>query len=392
MPPSLTEPPLCSQRQDEKDPEYEKGLLAFPKDFRMIAGNPDNRNASDSLEQKAVSFVCLGVDGPATPTLPDRNCPNGLRTQLVFPSCWDGENLDAPDHKSHMAYPSRVDSGECPASHPKRFITIFYEVTWNVDDFKDAWHGDSQPFVFSNGDPTGFGFHGDFLNGWDVPTLQKAVDECTASSGVVEECGAFEFHTDDAMNACKQAPRVAETVTGPAAAGGLPALPGCNPVQAGPEPAVRGDAARCAAPSAPGGNGTATAPDTRLAVGISAPVLPFTDAAPSKRWRYVGCLKDGGAFATRTLDGPSQDDPAMTVDRCLDFCAAEGFAYAGLEYKTQCFCGRAPAAGRAQPDGTLGECDMPCAGDAQQICGGYGQESVYQKCEGTGVCQNAKLV
>jgi len=28
----------------------------------------------------------------------------------------------------------------------------------------------------------------DFLNGWDVDVLQQAVTECTAESGVIEEC------------------------------------------------------------------------------------------------------------------------------------------------------------------------------------------------------------
>ncbi|WP_309624448.1 DUF1996 domain-containing protein [Methylibium sp.] len=34
---------------------------------------------------------------------------------VFFPQCWDGKNLDSPDHKSHMAYPS---DGGCPRSHP----------------------------------------------------------------------------------------------------------------------------------------------------------------------------------------------------------------------------------------------------------------------------------
>lgn len=162
------------QRTDPRDPGYDesgggKGLLAFPEGFRMIAGTPTRRNKTTvggagegedgGEELNPVSFVCLGVDGAATPELPAQNCPGGMRAQLTFPSCWDGVNLDAPDHKSHMAYPSGLDTGFCPPSHPKRFITVFMEVLWNVDDFKDQWHdsgdGDGgkqrQPFVFSHG-------------------------------------------------------------------------------------------------------------------------------------------------------------------------------------------------------------------------------------------------
>lgn len=43
-------------------------------------------------------------------SLPTGPCPQGLRTQIVFPSCWDGKNLDSSDHQSHMSYP--IDGGE----------------------------------------------------------------------------------------------------------------------------------------------------------------------------------------------------------------------------------------------------------------------------------------
>jgi hypothetical protein len=62
-------------------------------------------------------------------------CPNGLRAQVWFPMCWDGVNLDSPDHKSHMAYPTGVGNGNCPASHPVRIPGIFMEALYFVDKF-----------------------------------------------------------------------------------------------------------------------------------------------------------------------------------------------------------------------------------------------------------------
>lgn len=49
-----------------------------------------------------------------------------MRAQIVFPSCWDGVNLDSEDHKSHMSYPvgGAPDSGDCPSSHP---VKVRYE-------------------------------------------------------------------------------------------------------------------------------------------------------------------------------------------------------------------------------------------------------------------------
>jgi hypothetical protein len=134
----------------------------------MVAGSPFDRSYKDTIEASARTFACLNYNGPATPqtnAFPTTNCPNGLRAQVYFPSCWDGVNLDSPDHRSHMAYPTQTyDNGPCPASHPVRIISIFLEVTWHTEQFADMWYGDKQPFVFSFGDPTGYGLHADFVS------------------------------------------------------------------------------------------------------------------------------------------------------------------------------------------------------------------------------------
>ena len=89
-------------------------------------------------------------------------CTNGLRMQAFFPMCWDGKNLDSPDHRSHTAYPTRYNNGDCPASHPVRLPAIHFEALYTVHKFP---HGEGrQPFVLSSGDPTGYGFHGDFVS------------------------------------------------------------------------------------------------------------------------------------------------------------------------------------------------------------------------------------
>ena len=89
-------------------------------------------------------------------------CKNGLRLQVYFPMCWNGKDLDSVNHRSHMAYPSRYNGGNCPSTHPVRLPSVFFETFYAVDKFP---HGQgNQPFVLSNGDPTGYGFHGDFVS------------------------------------------------------------------------------------------------------------------------------------------------------------------------------------------------------------------------------------
>jgi len=53
------------------------------------------------------------------------------------------------------------------------------EVYWNTDFDFDAAKNPEQPFVFANGDSTGYGYHADFINGWEAGVLQKVVEECT---------------------------------------------------------------------------------------------------------------------------------------------------------------------------------------------------------------------
>jgi Domain of unknown function (DUF1996) len=50
-------------------------------------------------------------------------------------SCWDGKNLDSPDHKSHVAYPTAgpasfdTDGGACPTTHPVKIPQVMLEVS-----------------------------------------------------------------------------------------------------------------------------------------------------------------------------------------------------------------------------------------------------------------------
>ena len=106
-----------------------------------------------------------------TTSFPDHHCKGGIRTQVTFPTCWDGVNLDSPDHKSHVAYSlipfepyadpvirrpytPEQERGKCPDTHPVHLPQLMYEVMFETQIFSpDEWPEDgSQPFVFSMGD------------------------------------------------------------------------------------------------------------------------------------------------------------------------------------------------------------------------------------------------
>jgi hypothetical protein len=132
----------------------------------MLAGNPNKRSLTTDVAGQAVHMKCLGDGGNKDyPGFPTRPCSGGIRAEIVMPSCWDGVNVDSPDHMSHVAYPiGKVQGGKCPDSHPKRLFSMFYEVTYRTSIFAGMWGGSTQPFVFSNGDSTGYSFHGDFVS------------------------------------------------------------------------------------------------------------------------------------------------------------------------------------------------------------------------------------
>lgn len=79
----------------------------------------------------------------------------------MFPSCWDGKHLDSTNHKDHVVFSDLVLGGACAADFDVRLPSMRYEVVWNTSAFSRQ-HG---TFVFANGDTTGYGFHGDLMNG-----------------------------------------------------------------------------------------------------------------------------------------------------------------------------------------------------------------------------------
>lgn len=189
---------------------------AFQRNFTWPIPDPPQslwfgaQGSQEALRQKAIGFNCMNYNIPTqegtlkrhfmpSKEFLDANCPDGLRLEVMFPSCWNGKDVDSDDHKSHMAYPHLVMDGTCPEGYETRVVSLMFETIWNTYAFKDM----SGKFVLSHGDPTGFGYHGDFIQGWEPGVLQKAVDTCTNPSGQVEDCPIFQLQSQDDQRKCK---------------------------------------------------------------------------------------------------------------------------------------------------------------------------------------------
>lgn len=86
-------------------------VTAFKPGFRMLVGDPLNKKAA--TQQRQLCFRCEAnmqqspfggapCTGADTQEFPKQPCGGGWRVSLHFPSCWDGKNVDSPDHKSHV--------------------------------------------------------------------------------------------------------------------------------------------------------------------------------------------------------------------------------------------------------------------------------------------------
>ncbi|KAF2688113.1 hypothetical protein K458DRAFT_440823 [Lentithecium fluviatile CBS 122367] len=203
-------------------------IRTFPPGFRMTVGSP-TQGADGMTKHKGLRFTCLDNKSTRFPEIddfPKKPCKGGIMTEHHFPACWDGVNLDSPDHQSHMydTQPTGFAAGAaCPKSHPVRMPQLAYETLWDTAQFKDMWPKDgSNPFVFSYGNQSGhaYGTHADYMFGWKGDSLQRAMNS-SCMFNACENGKPLKSQSVAAMNACKAKDVVKENHDG-----WLTALPG----------------------------------------------------------------------------------------------------------------------------------------------------------------------
>jgi hypothetical protein len=175
-------------------------IVPFPKGLRMIAGNP-MASAPPVASDPHMGFSC---GGNAPKDLSIVNCPAGteLWANITFPQCWDGINLDSPDHKSHMAYapvyPVPPTGNGCPTTHPVPLTEIAFQVRYLVGpEGTSKWRLASD--VYSESIPAGYSMHGDWMNGWRQDILEAWTKNCNNAS---LNCQAHLLGDGRAMGSC----------------------------------------------------------------------------------------------------------------------------------------------------------------------------------------------
>jgi hypothetical protein len=153
-----------------------------PVGLRILAGNS---KATTFGQSKASKYVCINIEKQHSngmkwqSTIPNCGPESFMQQVVLFPQCWDGKNLDSPNHQDHMAYPR---SGSCPSTHPVPIPEISLNLNYKVhaDSPMNKWRLASDNYSF-NGRNAGYSGHADWVNGWDEKELEGIVKNCLNS-------------------------------------------------------------------------------------------------------------------------------------------------------------------------------------------------------------------
>lgn len=366
-------------------------------------------------EGAGIGFPFQDCDGYASP----------MRIDVHFPSCYNPA-AGLTDHENNMAFPTPVPGGkvDCPPGwiHVPH---LFYETYWDTHSLLPRFKhllGKASPFVFSNGDTTGFSAHADFISGWDEQELQHIIDTCDAGHSGMHTCPGLRLGVNSDSDSCHIECPVDEQIDGK-----LERLPGNNPLAGwayggsdlpsppppprtlspspapsplptpgnddsssgsegnqSPAPSPEPAADDFAANAVPIERATKTATmyetvtvwQTETVYQGSAPtqLAQSGQSADLAGFQYVGCYKDQ---SSRVLSGRVLPDiGAVSNTACVNYCASEGFSIAGTEYGGECFCGNSLSSLEKLDES---KCNMACAGDAGQTCGGDWALSLFAK-------------
>jgi hypothetical protein len=179
-------------------------MQTLPAGLRMITGNPGGSAPPADAVSGTAEFSCFDTvaggnrEGTWGRQIPAACRPGDLlRWRIGFRQCWDGINLDSPDHQSHMADVVRMPGSDprydpyhpymCPASHPvvlpKITFTLDYAIPAGVPAGKLRLSSDT----YASASPGGYSAHADWMNGWDKTVSDVWGVKCMRER---RECGS----------------------------------------------------------------------------------------------------------------------------------------------------------------------------------------------------------
>ncbi|MGH2679735.1 MAG: DUF1996 domain-containing protein [Actinomycetota bacterium] len=142
-------------------------VRAFPPGLKIIAGN---KHAMRPQSTRVVAWSCRGSSGTGQATIRDCGAGGQVKALIKFPSCWDGRRKDSPNHKSHMAYATRLGGGRrgCTRTHPVPVPELTMAISFPIRNGSGV--------TLASGPPRTL--HGDFFNAWNQVVLGNLIQNC----------------------------------------------------------------------------------------------------------------------------------------------------------------------------------------------------------------------
>ncbi|QDZ07639.1 DUF1996 domain-containing protein [Sphingomonas panacisoli] len=171
---------------DARCTTFATACLPLPRGLRYVFGYNMLDPSSTPTDTTKRWWNC---DGPgattghfATIAEALRGCPTGDRigAVLVAPDCWNGTQLDSPDHRSHMAY--RVQDGQghavCPKTHPYIIPEFQLGVWYSTDATTKNWYLASDRMAGMADMEPGSTIHADWFGAWDDSVIDLWTANC----------------------------------------------------------------------------------------------------------------------------------------------------------------------------------------------------------------------
>jgi hypothetical protein len=183
------------------DKQHQENIQPVPDNLKLIAGDAKNKTGQTP---STVSWSCNGNDvGWNKPQVIPTNCGPGdeLGLSIIFPSCWNGKDLDSPNHRTHLRYfgtgldprPEGTVGGYGDVCRDEPgFTTAIPEITMIMKwDLPAGVNG--QTIRLSSDAPdavAGASAHADFMEGWNREAMNTFIVSCIrASQSCTNELG-----------------------------------------------------------------------------------------------------------------------------------------------------------------------------------------------------------
>ena len=285
------------------------------RNFTLSVPDPllpwDGEDATqDALQQKAIGFNCLNYEAKPEGTLerhflPDKSfletkCPDGIRLEVLFPICWNGKDLESSSN-DHVAYSDAgANGGRCPEGYDVVINQLLFETIYPTQNYV----GKNGFYTLANGDPTGYGYHGDAFIAWEGDSQQKATDLCGSpdhgpgAQGIPSQCPVFDIQSVNAQSSCKlKAPgNVQVQLAAP-----LSALPGANPIQSGPEQATMASTPGAGAP-----------PSTATPTSATSSSSSFTSVSLKNKVQATNTMATSASVSTPVASPATTPEPSSS--------------------------------------------------------------------------------